>query len=80
MQLVFRQRLAGVLIDPAGPPETNASFQIRHLLDNPSVEKIKHDCIALSRGVVVCIPVIRFSSHPAGRARHPHAEESVERG
>ncbi|WP_146065643.1 hypothetical protein [Arthrobacter pityocampae] len=80
MQLVSRQRLAGVLIDPAGTPETNGSLQIWHLLDDPAVEKIKHDCIALSRGVAVCIPVVRFSSHPAGRARYPHAEESVERG
>lgn len=38
MQLVFGQRLAGVLIDPAGPSASIGSFQIWHLLDNPPLD------------------------------------------
>ena len=37
MQLVFGQRLAGVVIDPAGPSASIRYFQIWHLLDNPSL-------------------------------------------
>ncbi|PPB49531.1 hypothetical protein C4K88_07520 [Arthrobacter pityocampae] len=38
VQLVFGQRLAGMLINPAGPSATIGSFQIWHLLDNPSLD------------------------------------------
>ncbi|MUK03191.1 hypothetical protein GM708_15525 [Vibrio cholerae] len=38
-QLVFDQRLGGMLIDPAGPTALIGSFQIWHLLGNPSLEK-----------------------------------------
>jgi hypothetical protein len=38
MQLVFGQRLAGMLIDPAGPSASIGSFQVWHMLDNPSLE------------------------------------------
>jgi len=38
-QLVFGQRLGGMLIDPAGPSASIGSFQIWHLLDSPSLEQ-----------------------------------------
>ncbi|WDF34311.1 SseB family protein [Arthrobacter agilis] len=38
-QLVFDQRLGGMLIDPAGPSASIGSFQIWHLLGTPSLER-----------------------------------------
>lgn len=38
-QLVFDQRLGGMLIDPAGPSASIGSFQIWHLLGNPPLEE-----------------------------------------
>lgn len=39
MQFVFAQRLGGMVIDPVGPSASIGSFQIWHILDNPSLDQ-----------------------------------------
>ncbi|MFI5086329.1 MAG: hypothetical protein ACHP7K_10410 [Actinomycetales bacterium] len=38
LNLAFRQRLGGIVINPAGPSAGISSFQIWHILGNPALE------------------------------------------